>query len=393
MNPVSIEKFVQKKVLGIFDFLERYGQIKKSVMLLPVMAVLVSLFSAFPSYDIANKPEMSENWVAILNQVQDPFKANQYFEGSHAANLSFRLTPVLLARILRVETINGFLILQFASFLLFMVVVAKAFQRITADFVVQALLTFGLSLTFAGNVLCSDYRGMFDVLSFLFLTVAITFNNSMIIYGSLLLAFFTDERALIASGLVYVFFIVERSPAISAIHVKSFFLFHQAKLLAITGSWITYLVLRLILSNYFGLSTNSAGMINYLFSETINQINIFPLALWTGLEGFWLMIILSLVIIFQHNNRLLFFAYSLCLAAVSFVAIWVFDITRSMAYLLPSVFIGLLLLQKTQSKISIRYFSFFVLVLCVFPTYYAGGPNMVNWLYPLPMQIIRILLM
>jgi len=371
---------------------DRLTQWKYAAWLLPLMAVACSLFTAFPSSDLANSQEMSENWGALLEQVQDPFSVKDHPSASHAANMAFRITPVLLAKALGLRSINAFLILQGVALVLLFFVLPRLFRKISNDPVVSWLLTFSVSFMFVGNVLCSDYRGFFEVLAFLFLAGTLLFDSLFLILGCSLLAFFTDERALIASGLVYIFFVVEREKDVNALGLASFFRF-SPKMIVLMASWVVYFSLRFFLSYRFGLKTNATGLVDYLLHTTIKQINIFPFALWTGLEGFWVIVLIAFAHLVTARKWSFVALCSVAFGVVVLTAIWVFDITRSMAYLMPLIFISLAIVSRLQPLKNLRVISVVVLVFSFFPTYYAAGVDHIGWLYPMPLQLLRMMAM
>jgi hypothetical protein len=361
---------------------------KRLKFYLPIIAVYVSLFFAFPSYDIVKTKEMADNWTAILNQVNNPFVPHNYNEVSHQANLSFRLTPVIMARVFFIRSIIGFLVMQLISLLLMFVFLFKLFNKITGDIIVSVFLIFSISFIFIGNVLCSDYRGFFDVVAFLFLILTVFSRNAILIILFSLLAYFTDERALITSGLIYLYFIVADTEDLT--HLK--FLKLDYKRISLLLSWLFYCTLRIWLSIHFGLKTNIKGVMDYLLNETIHQINILPFGIWTGLEGFWILILISTMILIKEKCwKFLFFFLAFIMFDV-FTAIWLFDVTRSMAYLMPSIFVSLVVLSKKATINQVRYVALTILLLCLTPTYYAGGANQISWFYPFPLQLIRIIL-
>lgn len=389
MTKERLDYYIQKKLNSGFSRLERAHRHRHSFWILVFTAIALSLFFAFPSYDVAYTQEMYENWAAIVMQSKAPLNSVEYDGSSHQANLAFRLTPVLIAGLFGIDTITGFLILQFVSFIFLFWVIARLLRKLNEDPVVYYLLTLSISFMFVGNVLCSDYRGFFDVMAYLFLTASLMFRNAFAIFIALLFAYFSDERALIASGLVFLFFLLEDKPLPENISLKHFFYF-SPKLLTVVLSWGFYFSIRLLLGYFFGLKTNSEVLVDYLFTQTVHQINLFPFGVWTGLEGFWVLVLLSFVVLIQRNCWIFIGFYTLALMVVIFISIWVFDITRSMAYLLPSVFVSLRLLSTNENRVLLRYASVTILLLCVFPTYYAGGSNEINWLLPLPFQILRL---
>lgn len=357
---------------------------------LPFFLIFLSLLSAFPSYDILNTTEMSSNWNAILMQTDEPFVSREYQSGSHEANLAFRLTPVVIGGFLGIKTVTGYIILQLVSLLLLFGSIVMLFNKLLGRGAPSVLLSASMAFVFIGNVLCSDYRGFFDVLSFLFLTISMLSNKPLIIFLSSMLGFYTDERALIASSLILVFYLIEREYETNRkASIRDVFHLNK-KMVALVGSWAVYFASRQFLSVFFDLKTNSEGMISYLLLHASDHVNMLPFGIWTGLEGFWVIVVFAVLSLIRKESWISLFLFLGSQTIVIFVALWTFDITRSMAYLLPSVFISALILMRSASGNMMRYVTLGTFVICIFPTYYAGGPNTITWFYPLPLQLIRM---
>lgn len=381
---------MKKLVDGFYSVVEDLGARKKLKLFLPVLLVAIALFGAFPSYDIVHSSEFAENWQSILTQAADPFISHNYPSHSHSANIAFRFTPVLIGRVLGISSINGYLLLQLTAFTLFFVCTTRLFNKIRGDSAESLILSVSIAFIFTGNVLCSDYRGFFDVVAYLFILIAMLSESPLVIFASSLLGFYTDERALIASPLIYIFFVIGRDYSSDRnVTWKNFFSFN-VKMTALVLSWIIYFVIRFSLNHFIGLKTNSAGMVNYLLNEAIENINAMPFAIWTGLEGFWVVVLSSFLVLLVQKKWTVLFVYSAAQVIIIFVALCTFDITRGMAYLSPSIFISLYLLTESETPGVLRNTVLITFLLCLFPTYYSGGPNTITWLYPLPLQILRM---
>jgi len=363
---------------------------KYAMVLIPFLAVVLSLFFAFPSYDVASKPEMAHSWDAVLLQSHNVLNVVEYEPASHAANIAFRFTPTLLGGLLGIHTLTGFLLFQGLALIVLFILVGQLFQKLVADKVVACLLTMATAFVFIGNVLCSDYRGVFDVFAFLFLVAGMLAGPSILVFLFLLLAYFTDERALIASSLVYLFFVFVNPRDLIELKLKHLF-FLNKQLVAVLASWVFYFGIRSYLSHAFGLRTNSTGLTDYLALTQGRQINLAPFAVWTGLEGFWILVILALFVLAYARKYSYAFLYIMGMNVVIFVSVWVFDMSRSMAYLLPAIFASLVVLQKTQTERMLRYIALSVLLVCLFPTYYAGGTSDISVFYPMPIQVVRMM--
>jgi hypothetical protein len=344
----------------------------------------MSLFFAFPSYDVYWKGvEFRSNWDALYRQIENPFQYYPYESNTHEAKMAFRLFVPVFAHFLHLKA-TGIFVIQYISLLMFFYLSGLLFWKITKDKVSTFLLTLACSFIFAGNVLVSDLRAVFDGVAFTLLCLALYSRYTITTFLAVFLACFTDERALIASSLIYLWFFITQQELIS-INLKSFFIV-KPKIIAILCAWAAYFTGRYILTTMYGFRTETGG--TTFFREQINNL---PIGIVSGLEGFWIIIGISVSILLYEKKWILFAIYMLLMSIIIFVAMSVADITRSMAYLFPAIFISLYLISKVENKHTIRYISFVVLLLCLFPTYYVEGEDRVQLFYPLPLQIIRII--
>lgn len=369
----------------IINFLEEITKEKYWGIKITFISFFLSLFFAFPSYDIYIKGEFKENWNSINEQIQNPFEKKDYTPTTHMANTTFRLTVPIIAKVLGFKE-HRILILQIIALVLFFYFAAMLFKIITNDLVSASLATLGLAFIFPGNVLVSDLRGLFDGIAYCFILGAMYSKNPFLIFLFTILSSFTDERALIASCLVFLWFNLI-SNDFNNFKFLTFFKFNS-KIISIFIAWITYFVIRFYLQYKLGFNIGT-GMGLGLAKEQINNI---PFGIWTGLEGFWILIILSLIIILKKNIWSFLIIYSSFMLTITIISISLTDITRSMAYILPAIFISLYILKEYEDKNFIRYLTLFVLIICFFfPTYYAGGKDTINLFLPFPFQLIRMI--
>ena len=85
-------------------------------------------------------------------------------------------------------------------------------------------------------------------------------------------------------------------------------------------------------------------------------------------------------------------AFGLALCAVIGAALMVEDVTRSMAYTLPAVFVALTALVETEPPAAIeRLAAASALICALVPTYFTQSGN-ATWLLPAVFQAIRLAL-
>lgn len=70
----------------------------------------------------------------------------------------------------------------------------------------------------------------------------------------------------------------------------------------------------------------------------------------------------------------------------------VVDISRTTAFLLPALFAGLAILKVSETDANYRRVVLLSSAVSVFwPMYYVGGKSTIWWVYPLPIQMIRLI--
>jgi hypothetical protein len=120
------------------------------------------------------------------------------------------------------------------------------------------------------------------------------------------------------------------------------------------------------------------------------QTNVIPLAIWTGLGGGWILVVLGLLALFQQKGYLAAAAFCAALLGMIGASLTVVDVTRSMAYCLPAVFVALAALSNSQGIKRIeKLAAISAAISFLVPTYYLEGSAGLWWLYPLPMQLAR----
>lgn len=383
MKPNSaVMEYINKISAKIILVSEGFTLSKNWKLKIMLSSVILSLFFAFPSYDVFLSGEFNENWNNLFSQIDHPLRPLNLAASSHGAKLAFRLTVPIIAKLLNLNIVGLFFIQFIALITMFFCVISLS-EAITKDRVTSAFISFGFALIFPGNVLVSDLRGIFDSVSYCLVILTMCLNSVFLIFFSTLLAAYADERAFIVTGFIFAWFILKE------INLKEENTFKPIKInaraAAVFAAWIVYFTLRFALLHFFGLRTTSQGCRQFLA-----QINGLCISIWTGLEGFWIIVAVSLFLLFVFKKYLFLFIYCLLMFISIFVAGSVFDVTRSMGYLIPAIFISLYIIKQYESVEFVRKLALLSLIVCFFPTYYIGGKNTVSMFYPLPLQLFRM---
>jgi len=323
-----------------------FTTIASNPVLATIILVAIVLFWSFPSYDIAiYTNEMSENWDSIFLQAKEPFVNHNhlYAHGSHAEKLAFRFVPPVILSILHMDNLLAALLFQFLTLILFYYLLICVLNKLLTDKIKAFLFALPICFVIAGHVYISDYRGIFDTLALDFLLIAILFRDKIYVIVLLLLAYFTDERALIASPAI---FLINIFTANSYENIKSTIksLLYSSNIYLLV-SWILYLLIRFSLFLAFGLSTGTGDI--GLF---IVQINKTFFTFYIGLEGFIIPFFLTGFFLLKKRIYTFFILTVFSFLLIFYAAQSVIDITRSMSYLILFIILITLLIDKFYVK-------------------------------------------
>jgi hypothetical protein len=345
------------------------------------------IFTTFPNYPKLWDKEFGKAgsyWNGILDKRDNLFLdlGKAYGAGSHNSNANFRLTVPLIAKLLGLGKF-GVLIFQSVCGVLLLWVVARIVLKITDDLVASLFVTCGVASTWAGTTSFTELQGIFDGEALLFLSCAVLFEAPWFAGLFVFLGAWTDERALIASALVYLYHVYRRQRQGSNWLAS----YCGATPVAVVGAWVAYFVLRFTMARCCQI-TPTAGAVSLRF-VILNASNL-PIGSWTALEGGWLLAFAAMVILARKRRIAFLVLYILAISIVLVVSMSVIDITRSMAYALPAIFIAIEVLREVESGPDLR-------VLCavssavsiLWPNYYCYNRDNSSWLVPLPVRILQ----
>lgn len=355
----------------------RYCETPHWALRLTILSTAAALFFAFPSYEDVN---FSSGRLRGFAQQVESITGYWHAHPVHD-NLIFRLTMPVLAHTLHLGVIGCFAV-QFAAGILLFYLLARLLERATHDRCVALLVCLGVAGTWGGVTSFVELRGIFDGVAIFLVLAAMYVRQPVGIAVLIFAASFTDERAILAAGFAYLWWVLESDPS----RLRRAGSWFNPRSLSVAAGVAGHLVLRYYLSQRFGLHTEGSAQLLSGNAIFVSQINNFPLGVWTGLEGLWVLVCLSLLSL-KGISKPLLVAYVGLVLVIAFAAGSVVDITRSMAYLLPAVPVAIASLRSDRN---LRWVSLVAASVCLAcPTWYAGGTNSVWWQYPLPVQLIR----
>ncbi|MGE0713077.1 MAG: hypothetical protein AB7N76_35130 [Planctomycetota bacterium] len=360
-------------------WVEGLAQGERWVARTALLATALALLCSFPRPDTFWRAGSAPEWAPLLGKIERPLAPQpELAAASHGAKTAFRLVPPLVGHALSLGPL-GLKLLEALCGVALLACVAVGAERAAGDRRCAVLVTLLVASCFPGVTAFVEHRGFFDGVALCGLAAACATRHPLGILAGLALAHWTDERAVIASGLVALVHLAD-TPREAGIRRLP-----DPRVLAVGVALASYAALRLFLGSRYGLSTPTAGTgARFL----VNQVNNAPLGLWTGLEGGWLLVLAAGAALARAGRRALLLAGLAAGGAVALVALSVWDITRSMAYLLPGLFLALRVLRDHEPapELLLLCRAGFLLAL-LWPNYYTAGKGETSWLYPLPLML------
>ncbi|MAV58478.1 MAG: hypothetical protein CMG07_00815 [Candidatus Marinimicrobia bacterium] len=340
---------------------------------------LISLFFAFPSFE---KWDVSSGRLSsFLLQCEG---ITEFWNENKISNINYRLTVPIFVGLMGGGHITSIIIRYTIGILLFGLC-GKIIYNYTKDRTSAFLFSMTLALTNPGVTSFCEYRGIFDGIALFLIIIPFYIKNNYIITLTTLLAFFTDERTLICAGFLFTYGIFNARKEFDL----RYKIFNNLNI-PIISAIILYMFIRYQINVTYGLELAEYSQYDERGWKLLNQINNVPAAIWTGLEGFWIIVALNLILLFKHKNFLPGLAFLITIISLIVLGNSVIDTSRSMLYLFPAVIISMEQISKNTPNNEIRN----ILILCfiisfIFPSYWVGGKSSIWWQYPMPIQLIR----
>lgn len=363
---------------------------------LVTFSVIVSLFLAFPPYTLL-LGHLSEHgmkldaWVFVQNQSQDLFHPKDMNFDVRRENMIFRWVLPILS-FLTGHNVVIIVLLQSILGVFFIYNVGQWIYALSKDKITTCLFVVSIANIFVCTWTFTDIYGYGDGFAFFFLLVALLYRNPVIILISLQIAFFTDERAVIAGGYLLLFHMLIRAYELNDFRfvtlLKNMFLGSNTW---IWVAWMFYFTVRFyVREKYFPNHSYSTLGTPVLFADA-HRYGLGS-SLWTAFEGMWLLMggaILALWLTKRFNILLVVTVGFIVLIATG---IYVHDIDRALSYGFPFLLMAIYVLFQTVSLRSIRLILFFTAVVCVIhPMVYYMGYNRILWMEPFPVRVFMLL--
>lgn len=363
----------------------KYWKIKVATL----SCLLVLIFSFPQYYHFKNGENPWSSWAFLQSRIQAPFSKTTAKLGSNEGNKVYRLTPILAAKIYNSNhTLRNIAFLTLIEHLMgfvFFFLMAGVIFKITADKNAATYFTVGLSFLFLGKDFFWDIASWLIPFGYFFMLLAMISRNPLIVFVSLFFGFWSDERLVLLSPLVLLWWRFNADN-------KAF--------LKIVIAYFTNFALFLIIRNYltanyiqspisFRVYPKDSG-VDYFWAlyDLLQEI---PIGLVFPFEGYWIFIFIFIYLTFKNwkTPRFWWMMGGLAILGAGFlVSYGVRDSTKGFSMLFPLLMITVKLLSETENPIFIRRICMFAMVVSfVIPTYfYNGGYNWMTPIYYTPLK-------
>ena len=364
----------------MIDFLNKqirlFTALSNWKLILALSAPLISFFFSYPSLK-----SVDHYYTPFFEFVSEPFSPHLFPSESTYSKLTFRLLPIIIVKALNLNTL-GVIFWQFINGIVLCYLFSKLMFKITNSNEITFFTTITFLFIFTGKVSFINIKPNFDSLALIFYCLYFLTNDKILKLIFIFLVCWIDERAIIATFFLVtfdVFNLIKIRKSEIKKNILSLFYFFP---------FIIYAALRFFLSEKYGLKSSSGGISLKILAT---NFNLFPISIWQAFEGFWLLIIYTFYIV-QKSKKLkdrLLFTFILFIAlSISLVSNIVYDVSRSLVYLLPLLIICLIYLtDKISNKLILTITKYSCLLSFLYPTYIIGGPK-IEWMKPLIINLI-----
>src|SRR5690606_11936790 len=359
------------------------------------ISVGLSLFLSFPPYQLVVKYLHGEinldSWSFIEIQAQNLLRPEGIEEAIRRENMIMRWTLPGLSYITRHNLIL-MLIIQAALGVYFVYWIGKWAFQLTQDKILTTFFVLSISNTFVGIWHFAEVHGYGDGIAYFGLLAAMLHRKPWASFLFLLIAFFTDERAVLAGGFLLLWNMIQRAYDLNSFTPNTLFpAIFQGRNRVIWLGWRVYLSIRFyVKSTYFPDHEYSTIGTPELFDK-MHRMG-FGSSVWTTFEAFWFLLVGAALLLYLTQKKTLLGMLSLAFFILFLSTAFVHDIDRSLAYGFPFLLIAFFIFQKEASQRAFRLVMFICAMGCIIhPQVFYMGYNKIIWLEPLPLKIFQFI--
>jgi len=354
----TTEIFIQEKLNFLDETISKQLNKRYWIIYVGIIAVFLSLIVNTPILSLYT--HATDHWSSKVfeAQVNHPFTpiqieeynppSSDYGITSHLDKIAFRITVPILGHIFHTGAYSWILFNVISGFLFFPLLVSVIY-RYSKNKLLATYITLAFAMSYTGSRFFND-NGFCDGLAWLFLLIPLLYTNIYSVFFCILFASFVDERALIASASIPLFFIVNSNQKKQSI----FSLIKVNSRIVITSAvaWLVYFVLRYYLSNTFNLHTGTTMLLTKSILWYHAQKSI-PYGIICVFQILWIWFFLGFIYLYTSKHWTVSVSYTFIFILLFFTSIIVFDIERSLGYCF-TLLLSCILMDSVSIKTKIK---------------------------------------
>ena len=356
--------------------------------LLPALCVALVHFVSFPDYNNLTLNGES-TWNVVLKQIDDP--TTQYYLDDpehHNAKRTFRLTVPIIFRLAGISNILVIYLFQVLLWYCLYFLIVRLVAKTTNSPSLRILIPLSICFTYLGQVGVVDVFAKFDSVAIFFLFTAMITRNPILIFCSMSLAYFTDERSLLSGILIVLWW--QFGKLDNSLTLNKRFFRPCIQSVTIVLATLFYIFIRFYLSDRYSFveMTGDVG-----FQVLSRQLNMLLFGILSPFDGIWVLFILSLFILFKLRQYFILLILVLVFILSIIASFLVIDISRSLLYAFPLLVICYRYLNQKLTEFELKgVFSIILFINVLIPTYAAYGAFRIETDNPFFIRLVGLLL-
>lgn len=309
-----------------------------------VGVVFVSVFMQFPNLkEIRHGAPEAET---ILEIAKAPFAQIEKEEGSHGEKKAFRLLVPAMMRLFGGSNTYQVYALLVSANIVYLSACYFVLRSGTGDKAFSMIALCALSLTYSGACGFLDTKGWADAVPLAFVILAMLRIHPLVVALCLFAGVMGDERALMAIPYVILWQTAQRKGSCNL--TVSDLWADRSMLAAGLVCVLAFGFVRWLLIHVYGFEVKLGGVGPRVLLQ--HNPDMYSVSFWSGFEALWLILFLWMLTVFRNWKRNIAIALLLYVLASVVACYMVFDVTRSLCYLLPALLFAVVMVYRSFSK-------------------------------------------
>lgn len=372
-------KVIGQELDRLFAWIEARKLADANLLLLTGLLVVLAIASSLPNYSRFEFGGGKLGNAAMEWKFQNPMSpipvkqisAKEHDEVSfgvisHLEKRSYRLLVPLLAHTFGFG-LKTALIIQQVLACLFLLLALATLRKFFQDNLSALFAAMMMAVSFPGQWGFCDFF-CFDGYAYFLIALAVWTTSPWVLAAAVFAGGLSDERVIMVTPLIWLWISIRNGREAGGFSVRSL-LWPRVNHLALSAAVILFVLLRLYIAAKWGSLYETSDICQWAVIKKC--IHFLPSAILTGLKG-GIIIFLAAIALFLARRRFALLALAVCAVIPSLMTtLMVFDLSRSLYYAFPALFMAMAVLAQQCSVSDCRKITFCAFLgSALFPTCY-----------------------